>query len=35
MKPVYQKKPEYEQDARGDDERKTRQRLVCKAPFSS
>ena len=35
MKPVYQNKPEYEQDVRRDDERKTRKCLVCKAPFLS
>ena len=35
MKSVYQKKPEYEQDVRRDDERKTRKCLVCKAPFLS
>ena len=35
MKPVYHKKPEYEPDANRDDERKTRQCLVCKAPFLS
>ena len=35
MKADYQKKPEYEQDVRRDDERKTRKCLVCKAPFLS
>ena len=35
MKPVSHKKPEYEQDVRRDDERKTRKCLVCKAPFLS
>ena len=35
MDPVDLKTPEYEQDVRRDDERKTRQCLVCKAPFLS
>jgi len=35
MKSVYQKKPEYEQDVRHDDERKTRKCLVCKVEFLS
>ncbi len=35
MKSDYQRKPEYEQDVRHDDERKTRKCLVCKAPFLS
>jgi len=35
MKPAYHKKPEFEQDVRRDDERKTRKCLVCKAPFLS
>ena len=35
MKPVDLKTPETEQDARRDDERKTRKCLVCKAPFLS
>ena len=35
MKPVDLKTPEYEQDVRRDDERKTRKCLVCKAPFLS
>ena len=35
MKPVSHKKPEYEQDVRRDDERKTRKCLVCEAEFLS
>ena len=35
MKSVSHKKPEYEQDVRRDDERKTRQCLVCKDSFLS
>ena len=35
MDPVDLKTPEYEQDVRRDDERKTRQCLVCEAPFLS
>ena len=35
MKSDYQRKPEYEQDVRHDDERKTRKCLVCKVPFLS
>ena len=35
MDPVDLKTPEYEQDVRRDDERKTRKCLVCEAPFLS
>ena len=35
MKAVYQKKPEYEQATRRDDERKTRKCLVCRDEFLS
>ena len=35
MKADYHKKPEYEEDVRRDDERKTRKCLVCKAEFLS
>ena len=35
MKSGYQKEPEYEEDVRRNDERKTRKCLVCEAPFLS
>ena len=35
MKAVYQKKPEYEEDVRRNDERKTRKCLMCEAQFLS
>ena len=35
MKADYHKKPEYEEDVRRDDERKTRKCLMCEAPFFS
>ena len=35
MKADYHKKPEYEEDVRRDDERKTRKCLMCEAPFLS
>jgi len=35
MEAVYQKKPEYERDAKRGFERKTRKCLVCEVPFSS
>ena len=35
MKSVNLKKPEYERDAKRDAERKTRECLVCEAPFLS
>ena len=35
MKAAYHKKPEYEEDVRRDDERKTRKCLMCKDPFLS
>ena len=35
MKAAYQKKPEYEEDVRRDDERKTRKCLMCEDPFLS
>ena len=36
MKPDYQfKKPEYEEDVRRNDVRKTRKCLMCEAPFLS
>jgi len=35
MKPAYHKKPEFEPDAKRDDQRKTRKCLVCETPFLS
>jgi len=35
MKATYHKKPEYEEDVRRDDERKTRKCLMCEDPFLS
>ena len=35
MKAAYHKKPEYEEDVRRDDERKTRKCLMCRVEFLS